>query len=167
MPLRDSDLQLMYRAVLANLPSQAKLFFATSIATAFTSTAGEKQAPFNCNIEFQGVQRWFNETTEEYIPISMWQAKIPKYVNPQEPTTENDYGTSDQFWALGYIFRVESVETPESWQLYKLVNLRWSGATSATAYGTYSFEGEAPFDALQDQLDQDILVQDGNEAIFV
>lgn len=167
MPLRDDDLQRMYRFVLDNLPSKAKLFLPTSTATAYTSTSGLKQDEFNCNIDFSGVQRWFDETNQVYVPISLWQAKVPKYVNPSEPTVENDYSTGDQFWALGYIYRVESVETNESWQLYKLVNLRWSGATSATEYGTYSFEGEAPFDTLQDQIDNDILIEDGNEAIFV
>lgn len=167
MPLRDDDLQRMYSTVIANLPSRAKIFDATSTATAYTSTSGLKQDEFSTNVQFQGVQRWYDETNEVYVPIQIWQAKIPKFVNPAIPTTENDYSTGDQFWALGYVFRVESVETPTSWQLYKLVNLRWSAVATATALNkTYTFSGEAPFDTLQDQAGLDITTE-GGEPIFL
>lgn len=165
-PLRDVDLQRMYSMVLALWPSVAKLFNATSSATAYTSTSGLKQDEFKTIIEYAGTQRWFDETIEEYVPIQIWKASVPKYVNPSGPTVANDYSTADQFWALGYIFRVESVEVPESYQLEVKVNLRWSGATSETEYGTYSFAGEAPFDTLQDQAENDITTEAG-KTIFL
>lgn len=159
--LSDTELQSIYRVVLASYPTEAKLYTPATVDPNFT-TANPKQDTFSCRVEYVGTQRELKESADQYILVQTWKAFIPKYVNPGVPTTADDPTTGDWFLALGYRFRVESVESPYTHQFSKEVNLRWESADT-TNYGTYTFDGQAPFDVLLTESSLDILTEDSNQ----
>jgi hypothetical protein len=158
--LSSTELQSIYSAVLASYPTDAKIYEST-VSNPNFNTANPKQDTFSCRVEYVGTQRELKESTDTYIWVQTWKAFIPKYVNPGVPTSANDPTTGDWFLALGYRFRVESIETPYTHAFSKEVNLRWLSSDS-TNYGTYIFDGEAPFDVLLTESLENILTEDGN-----
>lgn len=159
--ISDTELQSIYNVVLASYPSEAKLYTPLTVNPDFT-TPNPKQDTFRCRVEYVGTQRELKESTNVYILVQTWKAFIPQYVNPGVPSIADDPTTGDWFLALGYRFRVESVESPYTHQFSKEVNLRWESADT-TNYGTYTFSGQPPFDVLLTEDSLDILTEDGNQ----